>query len=328
MSFSIPKSDRSIKFILLFLLLAFLMARTSGPAFSAPSEPDYSNHAPWHTQEPVGVPFTVYGVNNLPDLHGDPIHADLVLFVAGNQFMVMPDLIRAFKKKYRSVHHVFYETLPPGILAKQMISQGLTIGNLHLRINPDVYESGQFRMKAMVKKHLVIASTVTPYAKNKLGIMVLKGNPLHIRGLVDLGKPDVRLSLPNPKWEGIGKQIRHSLEKAGGEKLVQTIFVNKKKDGSTFLTHIHHRETAVRILDHRSDAGITWISEILFQKSIHHPISLVSIPDKENAWATYVAAEVTGAPHRKAATQWLTFLKSGRAASIYHRYGFSSPQKQ
>jgi ABC-type molybdate transport system substrate-binding protein len=295
------------------------------PAFPSSSGTDENYLAPWHKEKPVGVPFTVYGVNNAPDLHGDPIHSDLVLFVAGNQFMVMPDLIRAFKKKNPKVRHVFYETLPPGILAQQIERKGLTIGNLHIRISPDIYESGKSRMNSMVRKHLVLSSSRVSYAMNRLGIMVPSNNPYHIRNLSDLGKPGVRLSLPNPKWEGIGQQIRLSLEKAGGKKLVHRIFVIKMKRKTTYLTHIHHRETAVRILSGKSDAGMTWISEILFQQSLHRPIALVEIPDYENTQAIYVAAETMSAPHPRAASQWLSFLTSNEARSIYRHYGFSTP---
>ncbi|EQD24742.1 MAG: putative ABC transporter, periplasmic component [Leptospirillum sp. Group IV 'UBA BS'] len=296
-----------------------VMAGTTAP------ETNFSNHAPWHKSKPVGVPFTVFGVDNVPDIHGDPVHADLVLFVGGNQFMVMPDLISAFKREHPSIRHVYYETLPPGILARQIVTGGLTIGNLHLRISPDIYESGKTRMMSMVRKHLVLEKTVTPYAKNKLGIMVRSGNPKNIQSLKDLAKPEIRLSLPNPKWEGIGNQIRSSLLKAGGPRLVREIYDSKRKAGTTYLTHIHHRETAVRILDGSADAGVTWISEVLFQKSLHHPISLVQIPNKLNTEATYVAAEVAGAPHARAAEAWLSFLKSSKAARIYRHFGFTAP---
>jgi len=282
-----------------------------------------TNHAPWHHPKPVGVPFTVYGVNNVPDLHGDPLHANLVLFVAGNQFMVMPELISAFKKRYPDVRHIFYETLPPGILARQIKEGALTIGNLHLRIAPDIYESGKVRMKEMIRARIVRRGSVTPYAKNKLGLMVSAGNPHHIHSLADLGDPTLRLSLPNPKWEGIGKQIRSSLRKAGGEDLVRQIFITKRKNGTTYLTHIHHRETAVRILDGSSDAGITWISEVLFQESLKRPITLVRIPDNQNTEATYEAALLSRPPHEKAGKEWLAFLSTKTAQKIYRRYGFS-----
>ena len=45
--------------------------------------------------------------------------------------------------------------------------------------------------------------------------MVPKGNPAGIRSLSDLGKPDVKLAVPNPKFEGIVEQIKTSLNLAG-----------------------------------------------------------------------------------------------------------------
>ena len=49
------------------------------------------------------------------DLCGDPA-VDLVL-MAGNQYMVVPDLVDSFLSTHRSIGSVFYETLPPGVRA-------------------------------------------------------------------------------------------------------------------------------------------------------------------------------------------------------------------
>jgi hypothetical protein len=40
--------------------------------------------------------------------------AELLVFMAGNQFMVMPDLMDGFRKLNPGVKRIFYETLPPG----------------------------------------------------------------------------------------------------------------------------------------------------------------------------------------------------------------------
>ncbi|MHB8422017.1 MAG: substrate-binding domain-containing protein [Leptospirales bacterium] len=298
---------------------AFLLAATPH-AGAAP----LTIEAPWGKTPPVGLPFTVPGVDNVPDLHGNPVKARLVFFVAGNQFMVLPSLIDAFKKQHPEIRHVFYETLPPGILAKQILRGGITIGNLHLTLKADIYESGKKRMEFLERQGRIVGKAV-PFARNKLAIMVAKGNPHHIRSLADLGSRRIRLSLPNPKWEGIGKQIRSSFMKVGGQKLVHTIFVEKRKDGTTFLTQIHHRQTGYRILRHQSDAGVTWISEVLYQERIGHPIEMVRIPDSLNTNAVYVAGRLKGAPHSEAATLWLDFLSTPEARAIYKQYGFQSP---
>jgi ABC-type sulfate transport system substrate-binding protein len=42
---------------------------------------------------------------------------------------------------------------------------------------------------------------------------------MHITGLADLARPDVRLAMPNPDCEGVARQIQEWLAKTGGEPL-------------------------------------------------------------------------------------------------------------
>jgi hypothetical protein len=68
----------------------------------------------------------------------------LVLLIGGNQFFVLPQLISGFEAKHPELKgKIFYETLPPGILRKQIAAGGVvTLGNLTLAVKPDVYEAG------------------------------------------------------------------------------------------------------------------------------------------------------------------------------------------
>ena len=70
----------------------------------------------------------------------------------------------------------------------------------------------------MVAKGKLVGPAL-PYVTNTLTIMVPKGNPAHITGLKDLGKPDIKVVMPNPAFEGIARQIEKSLVKAGGKAL-------------------------------------------------------------------------------------------------------------
>jgi ABC-type molybdate transport system substrate-binding protein len=269
-----------------------------------------------------GVEFQVPDIDNVPDLHGNPNQALLVLFVGGNQFMAMPGLIRAFETEHPELRgRIFYETLPPGILSKQIAAKGIvTLGNFTLQIQADVYEAGLSAVQEMEKAQIVDAPV--SYVTNDLEIMVRRGNPLNIRSLSDLGKENVRLSMPNPEWEGVARQIAMSMEKTGGAALVDKVMKQKVKDGSTFLTQIHHRQTPIRILKGQSDAGVTWASEVIFQEQIGNPVAGVVIPPAQNTNATYAAATLKNAPHRDAATAWLTFLSSPAAQKVYAAYGF------
>jgi molybdate transport system substrate-binding protein len=114
------------------------------------------------------------------------------------------------------------------------------------------------------------------------------------------------------------------MEKTGGRALVDKVMKEKEKDGTTFLTQIHHRQTPIRILNGQSDAGVTWASEVIFQEQIGNPIAGVIIPAAQNINATYSAAMLSKAPHREAAAAWLSFLGSEAAQKAYTAYGFKT----
>lgn len=301
------------------------------PAYAdAALDQEMGVYPPWShgANNPVnsrGLEFTVPEVDNLPDLHGNPINPGLSIFVGGNYFFAMAPLVEAFEKLHPELKgKIYYETLPPGLLAQQIEKGGtITIGNMTWTVHADVYAAGLKKIESVIKDGYAIAPAV-PYATNTLTIMVPKGNPAGITGLTDLGKPGVRLVMPNPAFEGVGRQIKDSLVKAGGEELERTVYETKVKNGQTVLTHIHHRQSPLYLMLGKADAGVTWQSEAIFQELIGNPISHVLIPDNQNATGIYAAAIVKGAPHPVEAKQWIDFLKSPTALDIFKRYGFKS----
>src|SRR5260221_11299943 len=197
----------------------------------------------------------------------------------------------------------------------------ITVGNMTWTAKPDAYFAGLMKVKDLIKQGKLTGPAV-PYVTNTLAIMVPKGNPAHITGLTDLGQAGVRLAMPNPAFEGIARQIKMALTKAGGDALATTVYDTKVKDGSTILTHIHHRQTPLFLMQGVADAGVTWQSEAMFQEQAGHPIEDVAIPNADNATAIYAGAEVKGAAHPEAAKAWLDFIRSPEALHIFERYGF------
>lgn len=282
---------------------------------------DHRFDPPWNQPPAAGVHFTVPGVDNAPDLYGDIIDPQLVVFFAGNQFMVIDSLIHDFKKAYPQYQRVFAETLPPGILAQQILTGSLVMGNMRIDIKPDIYTAGKGRIDQLKDSFSVVKN----YAGNKLAIMVQKGNPKKIRGLADLGAANVQVSMPNPAWEGIGKRIEEAYIKAGGNSLKQAIMDSKVKQGSTWLTKIHHRETPMRIMYRQSDAGPVWYTEAHYQLLLKHPVDIVQVPEQHNIHASYWAGILKSAPHPQAAKDFLDFMMSEKGQSIYRYFGFTGP---
>lgn len=316
------------------LLLSVFCAALAAPALATDTTvskvPLYPNtvYPPWqhganNDVADRGLEFTVPEVDNLPDFHGNPIGPKLVLYVGGNYFFALAPLVKAFEANHPEYkERIFWETLPPGLLVKQMDSGGtITVGNMTWTVKPDAYLAGLQAVQRLIGEGKLEQPAV-PYVSNILAIMVPKGNPAHIAKLADLGQRNVRLAMPNPDFEGVTDQIKTSLKKAGGDALVTMVYETKVKNGSAYLTQIHHRETPMFLMQGRAEAGVTWWSEAIFQEQAGNPIEHIDIPDAENTMGIYAGGIVKGAAHKEAAEKWLAFLKSAEGAQIFERYGF------
>lgn len=299
--------------------LALAVAFTAGQAQAAKINP------PWIPTPTEGEQFHLFGVNDIADLHGDVVYPQLVVFFAGNQFMVTHDLMQAFRKKYPQYQRIYWQTLPPGIEQRQIEKGALIVGALRITQKPDVYTRGHGRIMKM-QQELGWFSRTVDYARNRLTIMVAKGNPKAIKGLADLGGGAIRVAMPNPKWEGIAGPIQKAYVAAGGQALKNRIMQDKTASGSTVLTRMHHRQTPMWIMLGKADAGPTWYTEAYFQAMIGNPIAMVEIPEKFNQNVTYTAAKMKDAPHGQAADDFLDFLVSPEGQAVYRKFGFEPPE--
>lgn len=270
-----------------------------------------------------GFEFTVPEVNSLADFHGDVTNPSLVLYIAGNYYFAMGPLAQAFEDRHPEFRgHLYYETIPPGLLVRQMKAGGkITSGNMTWVAKPDAYLAGLKNVRGLIDEGMLTGKPVA-YVTNDLTIMIARGNPGNVESLADLGKPSVRLAMPNPEFEGVTRQIKATLVKAGGDSLVKAVYGDKVADGATILTHIHHRQTPLFLMQGLADAGMTWTSEAIFQEQVGHPISHIEIPTVDNTTAIYAGAIVKNAAHPQAAQLWLDFIHSPEALTIFERYGF------
>ena len=272
--------------------------------------------------EPVDL--TVPPVDQVLDLHGDPCEADLVLFVNGNQFMAMDEVVAAFRAGHPDVEQVFFETVPPGKLVQQTRHGRLRVGNLVLSVRPDVVAAGPAALEPLVAAGLV--EPPRDYAHNDLAILVAAGNPLGVHGWADLARPEVRIAMPNLQFEGVAQLIASSLQKAGGAQLRDHVFETKVADGSTRFTAIHHRQSAAWLQAGEVDACPLWTTEALHHcREAGSPFETVTIPAEHNTVGRYTVAVVQDCPHPDAARRYVDFVVSGGGGEVYRRYGFGGP---
>jgi hypothetical protein len=139
-----------------------LTAATGVPAMAqdkkVESVTDLGVYPPWQegrNDDAVdrGFGFTIADADNLADFHGNPQNPLLSLYVGGNYFFAMAPLVAAFEAKYPEYRgRLYWETIPPGLLVRQMQAGGtVTVGNMTWTVKPDVYLAGEKAVEKQIE---------------------------------------------------------------------------------------------------------------------------------------------------------------------------------
>ncbi len=249
------------------------------------------------------------------------------MYLAGNQFMVMEELIRDFQAANPDIASIYVETIPPGqILNGQILNQG-QINGQDTATNPDLYASVNLNhLKKLATMDKMTDHII--YIHNKLELMVAEGNPKGIEGPEDLGRDDLVQSHPNPLTEGIFRFYGSEMLKDLG--LYENVTGNAEcnscwaVDGKTWFTSRHHRETPQRIEDGEADVGIVWTTEVIEAKAEGRKVDGVAIPAPLNKQdkVGYAIVALTDGLNPGNAGRFLDYLATETAQSIYASSGF------
>jgi ABC-type molybdate transport system substrate-binding protein len=251
--------------------------------------------------------------------------ADLVLWLAGNQFFAMDAVIATFQSDRPRIK-VGLITLPPGLLLEAIEKGGWRYGDITYPVRPDIYASVNLgHLKRL--KALGMMDAYSVYMHNELQIMVARGNPKSILGIDDLGRENIRTSMPNPVNEGIMQFYgRRLLERHG---LWRIISANKEcvscqTTERNWFTSVHHRETPERIRTGQSDAGIVWRTEVLEALRDRAPIEGVELTPEDSfrEEVSYVIGALTTSRHAADAETFLAFIRSQTGQDAYAKFGF------
>lgn len=299
---------------------------------------------PWPHERPATLPADAvdYGVpksNYVVDLHGSTHNPDLVLFMAGNQYRVMPDLIRAYQgwiaaqPEWRDVRaeRVFYATTPPGRLIDAMVSGKLEVGNLWLDVAPgalwpDVFMTGPRQHQRL--RQLGHVEAYFPYARNRgVGLLVKAGNPKQIRTAGDLARPDVRVAISSPRREPASYESYAAVIKAqAAADLADRVLA---KPSTITPKVVHHRENPQFIADGHADvAPMYWHFGDYLKRHFPTEFEFVDLPADGNEYALLGVASIQSSPRPRAARAWIEFLLSDTAAAIYERHGFTAVPRE
>lgn len=258
------------------------------------------------------------------DLHNLDImdSADLILFMAGNQFMVMKELISAFQSKHGEIKRIFYETLPPGLELEQIKKGGALFKGKYITGSPDIYTSvTEDAMEELRSLNLI--NNYHVYLHNRIVLLTPPGNPAKIKSVEDLARDEIRISQPGA-MEDITKYIIDMYEMAGGKKLVHRIMEEKRAEGTTILTIVHHRETPLRLKKGTVDVGPVWATEAVYANSQGLDFEVIEPGERldQRNRVNYYITRLNNAPHPENAEKFISFILSEEAQNIYKKYGF------
>jgi molybdate transport system substrate-binding protein len=146
------------------------------------------------------------------------------------------------------------------------------------------------------------------FTRNRLAILVARGNPKQVQSLADLGKPGVifvtcALQVP------CGKFGLEALQKAGVTAKPISLEENV-------------RAVASKVTLGEADAGIVYVTDV---KAEGDKAQGVDIPDDQNVIATYPIGVVTKSAKADLARAWVDFVVSGEGQRILTMAGFASP---
>lgn len=271
----------------------------------------------------------------IPDSRSDDLRqiesiqqSQLNLFMAGNQFMVMDELVSAFKQIHPEIRHIYYQTLPPGIQLKQILAGCARFRGQRIDAAADIYTAvSEKAMDRLADAKKIIPGSHRLYLHNRLTLLVPTANPASIATVSDLGSDHVRISQPDPANEDIAHHIINMYRDAGGDALVHRIMEEKRAEGTTIMTVVHHRETPLRLQKGSVDVGPVWATEAKYARLRNLPVNVIEPgPDLDQRnRINYYICKLRKCPNPQYAEPFLAFISSDRARIIYEKHGFITP---
>ena len=254
----------------------------------------------------------------------------LNIWLAGNQFFAMKAVAHAYQEHHREVVGII--TMPPGKVINAILDGGWIYKGKEYAMTPDVF--GMVDMGSLQKlKGAGKGKDYVIYMHNQLVLMVSQDNPKNIKGIADLGRPELQVMLPNPINEGIMKVYAKKVLQNNG--LWDRLSAGKECQDcngapNVHFTVVHHREIPDGIKAGKVDVGIVWATE--YQNAVAHqlPVGVVNLPEKDSLKneVNYLAGSVPGAPHAKEAGKYLKFLGTAAAQAAYAQFGFIKGSKE
>jgi molybdate transport system substrate-binding protein len=183
----------------------------------------------------------------------------------------------------------------------------------------DIFASANNKqMNAVKNDGLMNNDSIVIFTKNKLSLIVPKGNPAKIGSLADLSKPGLKIVI-GTKDVPVGDYAMQIINKLGNDSSFGPEYKQK------VLANIISQETNVnyvvtKVALGEADVGFAYISDVT--KDLSSKVDKVAIPDEYNAIAEYPMGMLKGSKYPAESQRFIELATSEKGKAILEKYGF------
>ncbi len=184
----------------------------------------------------------------------------------------------------------------------------------------DVFASANEAWAKFLQDKGQLGSAPQVFARNRLTIIVPKGNPASIRSARDLAKPGVKIVL-EARTVPIGKYSRDAFSAMSSDPAYGADYATKV-ESNVVSNEVDVKAIATKIAAGEGDAGIVFITDVA---PIATSVSTVTMPPEYTPTAVYPIAAVKGSPSPELATKFVAYVLSPAGQAILRQRGFLPP---
>lgn len=235
---------------------------------------------------------------------------------SGEETEILVAAAASLKNAYEDKLIPMFEEANPGVTVKGTYdSSGKLQTQIEEGLDADVFMSAATKqMKALDEEGMIASDTITDLLENKIVLIVPAGNEKKLEKFEDIEKAD-SIALGDPASVPAGQYAQEALTNLG--------IWDKIQDKVSFGTNV--TEVLNQVAAASADAGIVYATDAA---SMADQVEVVAeAPEGSLAKKViYPVAVVKGTAHEKVAKEFVAFLQTDKAITVFEEYGFSSAQ--
>ena len=235
---------------------------------------------------------------------------------SGEETEILVAAAASLKNAYEDKLIPMFEEANPGVTVKGTYdSSGKLQTQIEEGLDADVFMSAaKKQMIALDEEGMIASDTITDLLENKIVLIVPTGNEKKLEKFEDIEKAD-SIALGDPASVPAGQYSEEALTNLG--------IWDKIQDKVSFGTNV--TEVLNQVAAASADAGIVYATDAA---SMADQVEVVaeapegSLSEK----VIYPVAVVKGTAHEEVAKEFVAFLQTDKAITVFEDYGFSSAQ--